>query len=365
MKIILTGGGSGGHLIPLFSIIEEIKKKDPNTEIVFVGPKNDLNNNFEKMDVKVFEICSGKLRRYFSLDNFFDIFRLMLGIIQAIILVRKISPDVIFSKGGFASVPISVAGKLLGVPILTHESDRVPGLANQIIAEFSTKIFLSFPESKKCFPKNKAIFSGNPVREDITQGDKKRGAEFLGFDESIPVIMIFGGSQGAKFINELLFETLGDILKEFEVIHICGKKNFKNIKGKFNDLNIKNKGRYNLFSFIGEEMKDLYAVSDFVVSRAGANSLAEIVALEKPSFIIPLATAANNHQYHNAKHFSDGGLLIFEEEKELNGKEFLNRIEELKKRKEDIIGKIEEYNKNWGGKKPVEVIVDEIMKFKK
>lgn len=361
MKILLTGGGSGGHLMPLLSVAEEIKKKDASAELLFVGPKSDFNENLRSAGIEVKEIKAGKLRRYFSWQNFLDVFKIAIGTDEAIFHIWKFKPDVIFSKGSFASVPAVVAGHFLKVPIMTHESDAVPGLANKIIGFLSDKIFISFPGSEKHFQISKTVFSGNPIRKDVLQGDRENGMRFFGLENSLPVILIFGGSQGAQKINGLLFESLGEILKRFQVIHVCGVNNFEAVKDRFAELEIENKNRYKVFPFLEDKMKDAYAVADFVLARAGANSLAEMIALEKPSLIIPLSTAAGNHQYFNAKYFADRGMLLLAEEKDLSGEKFLERIVELQEKGEGLKEKLAEYNKSWGDKKPSEIIAEEVL----
>lgn len=365
MKILLTGGGTGGHLIPLLSVAEEIKKRDPEAEFLFVGPKSDFNENLKSAGIEVREVNAGKFRRYFSLENFLDIFKVLVGIDEAIFHIWKFKPDVVFSKGGFASVPAVVAAHYLRIPVLTHESDTVPGLSNKLIGRLAKKVFIAFPESRNHFLDSKIVVSGNPIREDILQGDKNRARDFFGFTDDLPVILIFGGSQGAQRINEVLFESLGEALRKFQIIHLCGAKNFEEIGNKFNNLSVSDKNRYKIYPYLHDEMKDAFALSDFIISRAGANSLAEIIALEKPSLVIPLSSAANNHQYYNAKHFADQDMIIMAEEKDLDKNEFLRNIEELQGRKEELVDNLRKYNASVGSKKPAEIIAEEVLKMKK
>lgn len=362
MKILLTGGGTGGHLIPLLSVVAEIRKRDEAAQFLFIGPKSYFNDELRAVGIEVRKINAGKIRRYFSWQNFLDIFKVLIGTDEAFFYILKFKPDIVFSKGGFASFPAVLAASYLRVPILTHESDTVPGLANKIIGKFANKIFISFPKTREYFPDSKIIVSGNPIREDILQGDGQRARKFFGFTENLPVLMVFGGSQGAQKINKTLLESLGEILQKFQVIHICGAKNFEEIKNKFDALFIDNKNRYKVYSYLHEEMKDAFALSDFVISRAGANSLSEVIALQKPSLIIPLSTAANNHQYYNAKYFADENLVLMVEEKELNKIKFLEKIEELQSRKGELAGNLKKYNDSMNGKKPEEVIAEEILK---
>lgn len=362
MKILLTGGGTGGHLIPLLSVVAEIRKRDEKAQFLFVGPKSDFNDALRAVGIEVREVSAGKIRRYFSWENFIDIFKVLIGTDEALFYILKFKPDVVFSKGGFASFPAVLAASYLRVPILTHESDTVPGLANKIIGKFASKIFISFPKTKDYFPESKVVVSGNPIRGDILEGNKGMARDFFKCWEELPVLMVFGGSQGAQKINEILSESLGEILQKFQVIHICGAKNLEDIKNKFDALNVENKNRYKIYPYLHEEMKDAFAISDFVISRAGANSLSEIIALQKPSLIIPLSTAANNHQYHNAKYFVDENLVLMVEEKELDKNKFLEKVEELLSRKDELVDNLKEYNNSMGGKKPAEIIAEEILK---
>lgn len=364
MKILLTGGGTGGHLIPLLSVVSEIRKRDGAAEFLFVGPKSDFNEDLKSAGIEFREVKAGKIRRYFSWENFTDIFKVLIGTDEAFFHILRFKPDVIFSKGGFASFPAVLAASYLRIPILTHESDTVPGFANKLIGKFASKIFISFSETRDYFPDSKIIFSGNPIREDILQGDKARARKFFAFEDDLPVLMVFGGSQGAQRINEILKESLEEILQKFQVIHICGTKNFEEIKTKFSSLSIQNKNRYKVYPYLHDEMKDAFAISDFVISRAGANSLSEIVALRKPSLIIPLPSAANNHQYHNARYFADENLVLMLEEKDLDKNKFLEKIEELQNRKREITDNLKKYNDSTGGRKPAEIIAEEILKVK-
>jgi UDP-N-acetylglucosamine--N-acetylmuramyl-(pentapeptide) pyrophosphoryl-undecaprenol N-acetylglucosamine transferase len=362
MKILLTGGGTGGHLIPLLSVVEEIRKRDKNTEFLFVGPKSDFNETLRAAGIEVKEISAGKIRRYFSLENVTDIFKVLIGTDEAFFHILKFKPDVIFSKGGFASFPAVLAASYMQIPIMTHESDTVPGLANKLIGKFASKIFISFPKTRKYFLDSKIIFSGNPIREDILHGDKNYAQRFFNLHENLPVILIFGGSQGAQRINEILLESLEELLQKFQIIHVCGAKNFEEIEKKIDVLSIPNKNRYKFYPYLHDEMKDAFALSNFVISRAGANSLSEIIALQKPSIIIPLPTAANNHQYQNAKYFTDENLILMIEEKELDKNNFLEKLNELQSKKDEMAENLKKYNDSIGSKKPAEVIAEEILK---
>ena len=370
MKILLTGGGTGGHITPLLTIVSEIKKMESEkgvkkSEFLFIGPKSEFNKNISEKEISIKLIQAGKLRRYFSFENFIDIFRIIIGIIQSLYFVDKFKPDLIFSKGGFVSVPPVIAGWFLRVPIITHESDIVPGLANRIISRFSKKSLVSFYHSKKYFSEKKVILTGSPVREEILQGDKNRARKIFNLNENIPTILIFGGSQGARKINKVILKSLPLILETFQVIHSCGNKNYEKLKIEVEEKNLKNISRYKIYPFLSSELKDAFALSDLVISRAGANSLFEIIALEKPSIIIPLSNSANNHQVENANFFQKRGMLINLNEKELNEKiltELLFKLFNENKIRADMIDKMHKYN-NFINQRPVYNIIEEIFDF--
>lgn len=364
MKILLTGGGTGGHLIPLLAVVAELRRRDPEAEFLFVGPRSDFNADLRQAGIEVREVNAGKWRRYFSLTNFSDIFRTLVGIDEAIVHMLKFRPDVVFSKGGFASVPAVVGAWMLMIPVLTHESDTVPGWANRLIGKCAAKVFISFPQAERYFAKSKVIVSGNPVRQDLLSGQRERARTLFGLQEDLPIVLVFGGSQGAQHINGFLLASLGRILEKFQVIHVCGMKNYEEIEKKIAGLGLAHKNRYKVYPYLSEEMKDAFALSDFVISRAGANSLSEIIALQKPSLIIPLPSAANNHQFLNAQYFADEGMVLLAEEKELTDDKLAERLFELEDKQEEIRENIEKFNRARGGKRPAETIAEEILKYR-
>ena len=364
MKILLTGGGTGGHLIPLLGVVSELKKinnKAPQgsatmepandePEFLLITPASDFNQSISEAGIQIKTIKAGKLRRYFSWENLRDIFKIPVGIVQSLYYVYKFKPDVVFSKGGFASVPPVIASWILRVPIVTHESDIVPGLANRIIARFASKILISFSAAEKYFDKEKTVLTGNPIRSDIKDGSRENALEFFKLSSDLPTVLIFGGSQGAQKINELVLEILPDLIEKCQIIHQCGDKNYDEIKNKVNiktgahSLRCKNfnsnetnsyrlklelQNRYRLYPFIKEEMKDAYALAEIVISRAGANSLAEIVALQKPNILIPLSTSANNHQPENAKFFAEKNASLIVDETVGNSQDLADAILKL------------------------------------
>lgn len=368
MKILLAGGGTGGHVAPILAVVSEIKKmaEEKNTqepEFMLITPDEHFKELIERAGIKVRKIKAGKLRRYFDMKNLSDIFKIAFGIIQSIYHIWKFEPDVVFSKGGFASVPVVVASWMLGVPIITHESDITPGLANKINSFFATKVLVSFDETQKYFNINKTILTGNPIREDISMGIAQRAKKTFGISNDLPTLLVMGGSQGAKRVNEAILVALDDLLENFNIIHVCGKNNFNEVKKRAEERKIGNIERYKPFQFLFDEMKDAYAICDLIVSRAGANSIAEIIEVGRPSIIIPLSTAANGHQESNAKWLSDKGLARVIYENELSGgrlfKEIVN-LYESEKKNAGIAKNIIEYKKNMH-LKPAEAIAKTIL----
>jgi len=370
MKILLTGGGTHGHVIPLLAVVSEIKSQAAKQgmekpQFLLVSPDKELGKQISGEDITIMAIKAGKLRRYFSWKNISDAFKVPVGISQSYAIVSKFKPDVVFSKGGFASVPPVVAASLLRVPIITHESDIVPGLANRIISKLAAEIFVSYPETKKCFPNKKVQVSGNPIRENIIKGDKEYAKRYFNLHEGLPTILVFGGSQGARKINDTILESLGELLEKFQVIHVCGKKNYAEAKTKFEKRSLRNEERYKLYPYLANEMKEAYAVADVIVSRAGANSLAEIIALGKPGIVIPLSSSAGNHQLKNAKYFAQRRAIVLLEEKDLNSDNLKNALAELllnKNREQEIRKNIAAYNKSVN-QNAARLIAEEILKF--
>ena len=349
MKILLTGGGTGGHLIPLLGVVSELgkiclEKGIEKPKFLLITPASGFNQNISEAGIQIKTIKAGKLRRYFSWENFRDILKIPVGIVQSLYYVHKFKPNVVFSKGGFASVPPVIASWILRIPIITHESDIVPGLANRIIARFAFKILISFSAAEKYFNKNKVVLTGNPIRSDIKDGSRENALKFFKLSPDLPTVLIFGGSQGAQKINEMVLEILPDLIEKCQIIHQCGDKNYEEIKTgvhsleckKFNSNEINSyrlkpelQNRYRLYPFIKEEMKDAYAIADIVISRAGANSLAEIVALQKPNILIPLSTSANNHQPENAKFFAEKNASLIIDETVNNSQDLSEAILKL------------------------------------
>lgn len=338
MKILFTGGGTGGHVLPIIAIVREIRKLSQKGKFKFfyLGPKD----NFAKIllsqeDIKVKYALAGKIRRYFHLksifQNLFDVFiKIPIGFLQAFLYIFFSAPDLIFSKGGFGSIPTVVAGWLLGTPVFLHESDATPGMANRILAKFSLEIFISFRKTPY-FPKRKMLLVGNPIRRALLEGSKEKARVFFGITGQKPVILVLGGSQGAQRINDKILEVLSKILKEFELIHQCGESNFRQVKAEAKVMITKDLEKYyHPFPFLKEEeLKKAYAISDLVVSRGGSGSIFETAALGKPAILIPLTESAQNHQLKNAYTYAKTEAAIVLEEANFTPRFFFERLKHL------------------------------------
>jgi len=338
-KIIFTGGGTGGHVFPIVAIAREIKKNFPDEKIkmYYVGAKDDFSSVFLPQEgIKTIFVLSGKARRYLTFGSFFqnifDVFvKIPLGFLQSFFFLFFLMPDVIFSKGGYGSVGTVIAGSIMAIPVVMHESDIAPGLANKICSNFSSKIFVSFPPKEtEYFPFKKMIYSGNPVREDLTQGSREEAAEIFGLHSDKPIILILGGSQGSERINEAVMAILPNMIADFEVIHQSGDKNIKQMKEESEAfLTPKAKEYYHLYPFLAEtQLKYAYAAADFIVARSGAGLIFEIAAVGKPSLLVPLLESAQNHQLKNAYNFAKAGACIVLEEGNMTPHFFLEKIKD-------------------------------------
>ena len=333
MRIVLTGGGTGGHLFPLVAVARKIKAKlGPEAEFLYIGSGAEIEREvMEKEGIFVKNVQSGKLRRYFSVSNFLDVFKVPFGIIQSLWILLRFMPDAVFSKGGFASVPVVIAAWIYRIPVLIHESDAVAGLANRISAKFSKRIAVSYPSAKKYFPERKTAIIGNPVREDVIGGDPDAGRKRFSLTESKPTVLVVGGSQGSRSLNEAVVKILPELLQKAQVIHQTGKLNYEKVVHLAGEYGVK-AGRegYVPVPFMDDEsMKDALAVCDIVVSRSGANAISEIAASRKPAILIPLESAANDHQRMNAYDISRIGGAVVLEESNLGPHLLLHKIEEI------------------------------------
>ena len=328
-RIILTGGGTAGHVTPNIALLPALKEL--GYDIHYIGSYNGIEKELiEQLGIPYHGISSGKLRRYFSLQNFTDPFRVLKGFGEARKLIKVLDPDVIFSKGGFVSVPVVMAGKQCKVPTICHESDMTPGLANKLSIPSATKVCCTFPETLEHLPKEKAVLTGSPIRQELLTGDADAARTFCGFKDNKPVIMVVGGSLGAVPVNKAVRAILPELLKEFNVIHLCGK-------GKL-DESMTNLEGYVQYEYIKDELKDLFALADIVISRAGANAICEFLALQKPNLLIPLSAAASRgDQILNAHSFERQGFSIVIEEEELTNELLLQSVKKLYDEKDAYI----------------------------
>ena len=320
-RIILTGGGTAGHVTPNIALLPRLRELQ--YDIHYIGSYNGIEKELiAKQQIPYHGISSGKLRRYFSLKNFTDPFRVLKGFNEANHLIKTLKPDVIFSKGGFVSVPVVIAGKRNHVPVIIHESDMTPGLANRISIPSAYKVCCNFPETLKALPEEKAVLTGSPIRQELLTGDPEKARAFCGFRDNKPVILVIGGSLGATAVNQAVRAILPELLKEFQVIHLCGK-------GKL-DTSLSNLEGYVQFEYIQDELRHLFALSDIVISRAGANAICELLALQKPNILIPLsASASRGDQILNARSFELQGFSKVLEEETLTNELLLKSIREL------------------------------------
>lgn len=340
MKILFTGGGTAGHIFPIIAISREIKKvySLQDFRFYYIGPKDEFSENLLSQEgIVVKTILAGKIRRYFGFLSFFqnliDIFiKFPIGFLQSLFYIFIISPDLIFSKGGYGSLPVTLSGWLFLTPIFLHESDIIPGLSNRLASKFALEIFVSFPvEKTKYFSSKKMISVGNPIRKEILEGEKEKAKELFNLTGEKPVILVLGGSQGSRRINDVLLVILPEFVENFELIHQTGQKNFKEIEAEARAVVKEDFLKYyHPFPFLNEEeLKQAYAICDLICSRAGSGSIFETAAIGKPSVLIPLPESAQNHQVENAYAYADRGACLVMEESNLTSHFFLERIKYL------------------------------------
>ncbi len=320
LRIVLTGGVSGGHTFPLIAVAEQISAQTGgNVEFLFIGPKGRFGAGaMEERGIPVRLVSTGKLRRYFSLQNFIDPFLIPIGCIQSLWHLYQFLPDAVFSKGGSASVPVVLAAWLYRIPVLIHDSDAVAGMANKFMGRFATKVAIAYPTAREFFPSEKVALTGNPVRADILEGQRERGYQELGLDPAKKTLFVIGGSLGATKLNEALLQILPQLLKEnIQVVHQTGEEHFARIESAVKEYGITPGGAvgYVPKAFLSAELLgDVYALADIVISRAGAGSIAELAAHGKTCILVPLSSAANDEQKKNAYAIAHiGGASVLEE----------------------------------------------------
>lgn len=332
-RIVLTGGGTAGHVTPNIALLPRLREL--GYEIQYIGSYDGIEKKLiEEFDIPYHGIASGKLRRYFDLKNFTDPFRVAKGFFQAKKILKQIQPDIIFSKGGFVSVPVVQAARQLHIPVIIHESDMTPGLANKLAIPAAVKVCCNFPETIPCLPAGKAIVTGSPIRAELRSGNKLAALKFCGFTAEKPVLLIIGGSLGSVAVNTAIRNILPDLLKSFQIIHLCGKGNL--------DPSLNGTPGYVQYEYIKQELADLFALADIVVSRAGANAICELLELRKPNLLIPLSAAASRgDQILNAKSFQKQGFSEVLQEEELTPELLLTSIQSLYQNRQRYIDAME------------------------
>ena len=351
-NIILTGGGTAGHVMPNIALLPLLKSE--NFNVHYVGQKNSIEHKLiSQVDgVAYHNVSSGKLRRYFSLKNFTDPFKVLYGTAQSVVIISKVKPRIIFSKGGFVSLPVTIGAKIKNVPVVLHESDLTPGLANKIAMRFCKKVCVSFEETIKYIDSNKGVYTGSPIRDELLSGNKQIAKSFLHLSPQrydMPLIVVMGGSLGSMFINETLRASLKTLLKNYNIVHICGNGHI--------DKSLEKENGYMQYEYISNELKDVYALADIVVSRAGANSIFELASLCKPNLLIPLPKASSRgDQILNAKNFEKRGFSKVLLQEDMSKDTFVNNITELFENKQTYIDNMKRANLKSGAANVMNII---------
>jgi len=334
-KIVFTGGGTAGHVTPNLALIEAVQAD--GWQVNYIGSINSVEQGMiNAIDVPFFAIKSGKLRRYFSWKNFVDPFNIVWGIGQSYRLLWKIKPDIVFSKGGFVAFPVVFSAWLQRIPVIAHESDMSPGLANRLSFPFVNKICLTFAAAQTHFKhQDRVEVTGTPIRKELFLGDKQKGLDLCGFSPDKPCLLVMGGSQGASGLNQAVRKALPQLTQHFQVIHLCGK-------GKV-DANLLSQRSYHQMEYANAELPDLFAAADLVVSRSGANSLYEILALKKPHVLVPLsAKKSRGDQIQNARYFNNQGISTVLDDDTLTAEKLIEAVTDVYKNRDEIIRKINE-----------------------
>jgi len=330
-KIVLTGGGTAGHVTPNLALLPYLQRE--GFEVNYLGSYNGIEKRLlEDFDIPYYGIATGKFRRYFDFQNFSDPFRVLKGFREARKILKELRPDVLFSKGGFVSVPVVKAAASLKIPCILHESDVSPGLANKLCISSAVKICCNFPETLQILPAGKAVLTGSPIRDELREGNPLAAYDLCGFSANKPVIMVIGGSLGSASINMTVREALPRLLERFQVVHICGKDKVDNLM-----LTIPG---YKQFEYLKSELKDIFSIADMVISRAGANAICELLALRKPNILIPLQAGSRGDQILNARSFDEQGFSIVIREDYLDCGILLEKISELYDNKQTFIDRM-------------------------
>ncbi len=351
-KVVMTGGGTAGHVTANIALLPQMRRD--GYEVYYIGSYDGIEKKMmENEGVPYTGIATGKLRRYFDLKNFSDPLRVLKGYNEARKALKKIKPDIVFSKGGFVAVPVVWAAHSLHIPVVTHESDMTPGLANRLCLNAADKICCNFPETLKSLPDGKAVLTGSPIRERLLMGTREEGLEMTGFDGQKPVLMIIGGSLGSVAINNAVRKLLPRLLEDFDIVHVCGKNNV--------DISLTNTPGYKQYEFLTNGLRNLYALADVVISRAGANVICELVALNKPNILIPLPLdASRGDQILNAESFEKQGFsyVLDQHEMEADVELLYNAVHEVFHKKSGYIIAMQNSDQGSGVDHVIQVLRD-------
>ncbi len=320
-RIVLTGGGTAGHVTPNIALLPKLKEL--GYDIHYIGSHDGIEKKLiTDFEIPYYGVSTGKLRRYMALKNLSDPFRVMKGYGEAKKILKDLKPDVIFSKGGFVSVPVVRAAASLKIPCIIHESDMTPGLANKLCIPVASKVCCNFPETLANLPEEKAVLTGSPIRSELMRGDKVAALNLCKFNANLPVIMVIGGSSGSVAINKAVRAALPKLLEDFQIVHICGNDRVDNL--------LLNQKGYAQFEYLKGELKDVLSLADIVISRAGANAICELLALKKPNLLIPLpAASSRGDQILNAKSFESQGYSLVLNEDDLDESTLVEKVYEL------------------------------------
>ena len=353
-RIVFTGGGTAGHVTPNIALFPKLREL--GYDIHYIGSYEGIEKKLiEDYKIPYYGISTGKLRRYFDPKNFSDPFRVIKGFAEAKKILKTLKPDVVFSKGGFVSVPVVRAAASLKIPCIIHESDMTPGLANKLCIPVASKICCNFPETLTGLPAEKAVLTGSPIREELSKGNKFHAMDLCGFTSGKPVILVIGGRLGAAGVNSLVRDALPQLLEDFQIVHICGKDKIDNL--------LLNKQGYKQFEYVKEDLKDLFALADIVISRAGANAICELLALRKPSLLIPLpASSSRGDQILNAKSFESQGFSMVADEDDLTPYTLVEKVHELYFTRQSFIDAMQNSSQRNSIATIIELIENEVKK---
>lgn len=328
-RIVLTGGGTAGHVTPNMALVPKLTEE--GYDIAYIGSYDGMERKLiEDIDLPYYGISSGKLRRYFDPKNFTDPFRVLKGYFEAKKILKKLRPNVVFSKGGFVTVPVVIAARRLHIPVIIHESDITPGLANKLSIPSASRVCCNFPETIEHLPKGKAVLTGSPIRQELFQGRRDQGLKLCGFQPDKSVLLIIGGSLGSVAINNAIRSNLDELLKTYQLIHLCGKGNL--------DQSLEGRKGYRQFEYVKDDLKHYFACADIIVSRAGANAICELLALRKPNILIPLGlNASRGDQILNAKSFEKQGYSYVLQEEDVTTDTLLNAVNTVYKNRQTYI----------------------------